>query len=158
MANKQLEVRERIYVTSDKRVVVPEGDERARFLLMNARPVTAAEARNIRNFRFGGNYLFEIGSPKSGTPEEDTAGQPEADKGGEPEADKGGEPQADKSGEPEGDKASQGTGPDDPLTFGKYEGTLVRDLPEKYLNNLVRVSVQHRPMAEVELARRAEGD
>ena len=84
MASEQLEVRERIYLTSDKRAVVPESDRKARFLLSSVRPVSAAKAKEIRGYRHGAAYLFKVGSEKAGKPQGDTAGEPDADKGEAP--------------------------------------------------------------------------
>jgi hypothetical protein len=142
------EVRERIYLTSDKRVVVPEGDKRAAFLLAPPGPVSPAKVKEIKRYRNGANYLHKVGSPKGSKPGGDKAGQPEADKGGKPDAD--------KEDQPEADKGNPALGPDDTVTFGKHEGVKVRDLPERYLNNLVRVSKDHRGWAQAELNRRAE--
>ena len=50
----------RLYLTSDKRVVVTEDDERARFLLAIEGHVTRAEAKVIRSLTNGENFLRPI--------------------------------------------------------------------------------------------------
>lgn len=138
------EVRERIYLTSDKRAVVPESDRRARFLLATPGPISPVKAKEIKGYKQGGDFLHKISAGKATKPSADKALAPGDDKSGTSDADK--------------DKVPSGTalGPDDAVTFGKHEGTLVRELPDAYLKNLARVSPDHRATAEAEIARRTE--
>lgn len=129
------EVKERIFLTSDKRTVVPESSHLARFLLATPGPVSPVKAKEIRGYQKGGDFLHKISAKKSTKPSEDKSKKPGADKG-----------------------TGAVLGPDDAVTFGKHEGKLVRDLPDKYLANLARVSLDHRATAEAEIARRNEGD
>lgn len=138
----QYEVRERIFLTSDKRVVVPEKDRMARFLLATPGPVTPVQAREIKGYKNGADFLHK--PSKSAKPSGDKSSKPDDDKSKKADADKGGQP-------------GDALGPDDAVTFGKFEGTKVRDLPDKYLENLSRVSPKHRATADAELARRTEG-
>lgn len=137
------EVRERIFLTSDKRAVVLESDHRARFLLATPGPVSPIKAKEICGYKGGGDFLHKISAKKSTKPSADKAMAPQGDKSKEPGEDKGGQAGV--------------LGPDDAVPFGKHEGILVRDLPDNYLGNLARVSPKHRATAEAEIARREKG-
>lgn len=139
----EYETTTRLYLTSDKRALVPEGDKRARFLLAIHGPVDAAKVKEIRRYRGGDNYLHKIGSGAK-------AEKPGEDKGEQPGADKAEKPGKNKTG-------PANLGPEDLVDFGKFNGTLVKDLSDKYLANLARVSDTHRTWAQAELDRRAKG-
>lgn len=150
------EVTQRIYLTSDKRVVVPEGDERARFLLAAKGPVNKATAEQIQAYKGGKQYVRGPDSPKakSRKPKADKSRKPEADKSGQVEGDNEDQAEGGTEGSP-GETAPAALGPDDPMPDGTlHAGTLVRDLPDRYLKNLQRLAPNYRPMVEAELARR----
>lgn len=64
-------VTQRIYLTKDRRAVVPEGNKRAAFLLVGVPgPVTRTMAKRIVSFKDGIKYLRTLGGERVKTVEE----------------------------------------------------------------------------------------
>ena len=122
----------RLWLTSDKKVVVSEGDVRARFLLSRHGPVSRAEAQEIRRYKDGDLYLYGKGDEAPAVPPIQAAPHSE---------------------EKPFEMTVVDFGPDDAIDFGAHSGTKVRDLSEEYLRRMTYVQM-HENWAKAEEARR----
>lgn len=130
---------ERLYLTSDKRVVVPEGDVRARFLLNIEGPVSRAKAQEIRALANGEQYLAPIDPDKVPADEQAAPKAPAAPAAKHP------------------NHAAPGDGPDFIVDWGnKYKGKRLGDLEDKYLTSLTKGNnpPERKALAQAELDRR----
>ena len=126
----------RLFSTSDHRFIVTEGDVRARFLVAIHGPVSRADARIIRGYRNGAEFLEPINP--ADVPAEEAKAAPAA-----PDA-----PKAD---------AAPGEGPDFIIDWGTtYKGKRLGDMTDKYLASLTKGKspADRKAMALAEIERR----
>ena len=128
----------RLYATSDKRFIVLEDDERARFLVAIHGPVTRADARTIRGYRNGEEFLEPI-NPADVPVEEAVKAAPAAKA-------------------PHPNRATKDEGPDLIVDWGRtHKGKRVGNLPDKYLKSLTKGTnpKARKALATAEIKRRA---
>ena len=118
MRNIDEAISARLYLGSDRKTVVSEGDVRARILLAPLGPVSRSKAAEIRGYPNGDLYLYPVGGDVPVVPE--IKAPPEAP--------------------PEEAFKPAFFGTDDVLNFGEHAGVKVRDLDEEYLRRMTYVA------------------
>lgn len=123
----------RIWLTSDKRAVVADGDKRARFLLSSEVPVSRAKAEEIRSYTNGADFLKPV--DPSQVPDEELTALVAA--------------------ETKAQDTQAAVGPDVILDFGRaHKGKPFGKLPKKYLEGTLLKKPEYAAAAQAELDRR----